>query len=221
MTKRPRVFVVEDHPVFRRGIEALIGDGYELAGSADSVGPAVDMIMERSPDLVLLDVNLKGGGGALVAEGIRAEGSLARILVLSVVTSRADVVRMFKAGIDGYITKSSGEEHLLEAIRQTLEGGRPVSREIAGYLLDIDEDIPAATGIERLTSREREVTTLIARGYTYRETAAALDPPISVKTLENHMAHIFGKLGLASRHELSSLAYETGFLDPDRGRSEP
>ena len=87
-----------------------------------------------------------------------------------------------------------------------------VEAEVAGFLLNIDRDIPDAAGIERLTPRERDVTTLIARGYSYRETAATLS--ISVKTLENHMHHIFTKLGLASRHELTRLAYETGFLRP-------
>ena len=71
-------------------------------------------------------------------------------------------------------------------------------------------------GIDRLTPKEREVMTLIARGYTYRETARSLSNPISIKTLETHVLHIFEKLGVASRHELTRLAYETGLVDPDR-----
>jgi len=79
-------------------------------------------------------------------------------------------------------------------------------------MLDIDEDIQAGSTIERLTPREREVVNLIARGYSYRETAARLS--ISVKTLESHMGHIFEKLSVASRHELAALAYEEGYVDP-------
>jgi DNA-binding CsgD family transcriptional regulator len=95
-------------------------------------------------------------------------------------------------------------------------GARPVSPDVAAYLLDIDESITSDTPISRLTPREREVVNLIARGYTYRESAERLG--ITVKTLENHMAHIFDKLSVASRHELTALAYEEGYLRPDDER---
>ena len=209
----PSVFIVEDHPLVRKGIEAVISKRYTLAGSADEVTTAVEMIEERAPDLVLLDVKIPGGGGSAVVEAVRRFDQAVRILVLSVSTSREDVVRMFHAGIDGYLVKTADEHFVLDAIAETLDGKRPVSPEVAGFLLNIDRDIPEAAGIDRLTPRERDVTTLIARGYSYRETASALS--ISVKTLENHMHHIFTKLGLASRHELTRLAYETGFLRPD------
>jgi DNA-binding NarL/FixJ family response regulator len=126
-------------------------------------------------------------------------------------TSREDVVQMMQAGVDGYITKTTLSNELPRLIDQTAEGKRPVSPEVAAYLLDIDEDIAAGSTIERLTPREREVVNLIARGYSYRETANRLN--ISVKTLESHMGHIFEKLSVASRHELAALAYEEGYID--------
>lgn len=209
------VFIVEDHPLVRRGIEAVIARHYRLAGSADEVGSAVELILERKPDLVLLDVKIDGGGGSAVVEAVRRHDSDIRFLALTVSASRDDVVRMFQSGIDGYVVKTADEDFVLDAIAQTLGGGRPVSPEVAGFLLDIDRDIPDAVGLARLTPREREVTTLIARGYSYREAATTL--AMSVKTLENHMHHIFTKLGLASRHELTRVAYESGFLRPDAG----
>ena len=215
MTAEPSIFVVEDHPVVRRGVEALIGSHYRLVGSADEAGAAIDLILERKPDLVLLDVNIEGGGGAVVVHQVKATNPDVKFLVLSVSTSRADVARMFNAGIDGYIVKTSDEQFLLDAISRTLAGGRPISREIAGHMLQIDQDITDTSGIDRLTPKEREVTTLIARGYTYQEVAASLSSPISVKTLETHVEHIFHKLGVASRHELTTLAFETGFVSPD------
>lgn len=208
------VFVVEDHPVVLRGVEALIGQRYRLVGSADEVGAAVEMIVERQPELVILDVRIPGGGGAAVVEAVRRHDPEVKFLVLTVSANRQDVLRMFQAGIDGYLVKTADEAQLLDAIEVTLAGGRPVSPEIAGFMLDIAEGIVEAEGLERLTPREREVTTLIARGYSYKETATALS--MSVKTLENHIAHIFTKLGLASRHELARIAYETGFLQPDK-----
>ena len=106
---------------------------------------------------------------------------------------------------------------LLVAMGNDLYHPQSVSREIAGYLLDIDEEIPASSGIAKLTPKEREITKLIARGYTYREIAASVSRPISVKTLENHIAHIFEKLHLASRHQVARWAYETGLVTPDGG----
>lgn len=213
MTELPSVFIVEDHPLVRRGIEAVIDRVYRLVGSADEVSAAVELIRERRPDLVLLDVKIPGGGGSAVVESVRRFDEDVRFLALSVSASREDVVRMFQSGIDGYLVKTADEAFVVDAIARTLAGERPVSPEVAGYLLDIDRDIADADGLERLTPREREVTTLIARGYSYREVAGNLS--MSVKTLENHMHHIFAKLGLASRHELTRMAYETGFLRPD------
>lgn len=207
--------IVEDHPVFRRGLEAIVTPHYRFLGSADEVGAAVELILERQPDLVLLDVHIDGGGGAAVVQAVRPRQPEVKFLVLSVSTSKEDVLRMFDAGIDGYIVKTSDEQFILDSLGQTLTGARPISREVAGHLLEIDESITSGTGIERLTPREREVTTLIARGYTYKEAAAALSNPISVKTLEKHVAHIFDKLGVASRHELARVAFETGFVGPD------
>ncbi len=213
MTDRPRVFVVEDHPVTRRGTTTILTERFEVTGTADSVGPAVEMILERDPDLVLLDVNLPGGGGARVIREVREKGGRVPFLAFTVLTKREDVTRMFEAGVSGYIVKTTEEPDLIEAIESVLAGGRPVSSEIAGHLLDINEDVTDESGIERLTPREREVTELIARGYTYRECAARLE--MSVKTLENHMDHIFRKLEVQSRHELTSWAYERGFFRPD------
>ena len=218
MTESAEIFIVDDHPIMRRGIEAVVDSTYSLVGSADEAGAAIELILEREPDLVVLDVHIDGGGGATVVHEVRPKLPEAKFLVLSVSTSKEDVVRMFHAGIDGYIVKSSEESDLLRAIEQTLAGERPVSREIAGHLLDIDEEIPQNAGIDRLTPKEREVTKLIARGYTYREIAASLERPISVKTLENHIAHIFEKLQLASRHQVAYWAYETGLVTPGSGK---
>lgn len=212
---KPAVFVVEDHPVVRRGVESLIGAEYRLVGSADDANAAVEMIAERKPDLVLLDVHIGGGGGAVVVEEVKRIHPHIKFLVFSISTTREDVVRMFTRGVDGYILKSTDEAELLDAIAQTLRGGRPISREIAGYLLEIDDDITETSGIDRLSPKEREVVTLIARGYTYKEVAASLSRPITIKTLETHISHIFDKLGVASRHEVTRIAFETGFVNPD------
>ena len=213
MTDRLRVFLVDDHDVARAGARHYLEDRFDIVGEADNAIDAADMIASRKPDLVLLDVRLPGGGGAYVVEQVRRDDPSVRFLAFTVSAERHDVLRLLQAGVDGYVTKATFGPDLPDLVEAAAAGQRPVSADVAGYLLDIDEDIVEAAGIEKLTPRERDVVNLIARGYTYRETAARME--ISVNTLETHMRHIFDKLGVASRHELSRLAYDTGFVRPD------
>jgi DNA-binding NarL/FixJ family response regulator len=213
VSDRLRILLVDDHDVVRAGMAVILADHFDLIGEADNVADAIELILERHPDVVVLDVRLPGGGGAAVIEAVRPRVPSVRFMALTVSTSRQDVLRMMKAGVDGYITKSTTRTDLPELVTQTAAGARPMSPDVAGHLLDIDEEIRADGALSRLTSREREVVTLIARGYSYRETARQLD--ISVKTLENHMSNIFEKLAVASRHELTALAYDEGYLRPD------
>jgi len=206
-----RIFLVDDHDVVRAGMRAVLNDSFDIVGEADDVQTAVTGILATGPELVVLDVKLPGGGGSAVIQQVRGPRPDIRFMALTVSTSREDVVHMMQAGVDGYITKTTLSNELPRLIDETAEGMRPVSPEVAAYLLDIDEDIALSSTIERLTPREREVVNLIARGYSYRETANRLG--ISVKTLESHMGHIFEKLSVASRHELAALAYEEGYVE--------
>jgi len=209
---RARIFLVEDHPLMLFGIEKSLEDRYDLVGAATEVKPAVEMILEREPDLVLLDVQIPGGGGAAVIEAVKKRDTDIKFLAFTVSTNAEDVKRLFKAGVDGYVVKKTDGYELEEQIDRVLTGGRPVSRYVAHYLLEIDDIAAANSELESLTEKEREVVTLIARGFKYREAAAELD--MSIKTLETHMKHIFDKLGVASRYELTRLAFETGFVEP-------
>jgi DNA-binding NarL/FixJ family response regulator len=206
-----RIFLVDDHDVVRAGMKAVLDATFDIVGEAGDVEGAVAGILETKPQLVVLDVKLPGGGGSAVIPQVRNQIADVKFMALTVSTSREDVVQMMQAGVDGYITKTTLSNELPRLIDQTAEGKRPVSPEVAAYLLDIDEDIAASSTIERLTPREREVVNLIARGYSYRETANRLN--ISVKTLESHMGHIFEKLSVASRHELAALAFEEGYVE--------
>ncbi|MGC2239944.1 MAG: response regulator transcription factor [Acidimicrobiia bacterium] len=213
---RLRIILVDDHDVVRAGMRAILDDDFDIVGEADNVDSAIELVKERIPDLVVLDVKLPGGGGATVIDAIRPIFPDVRFMALTVSTSKEDVARLLDAGVDGYVTKTTLGADLPDLIRKTFQGARPVSPDVAGYLLDIDEDIAGESAISKLTPREREVVNLIARGYTYRESAGRMG--ITVKTLENHMAHIFDKLSVASRHELTALAYEEGYVRPDDER---
>lgn len=209
---RPRVFLVEDHPLTLFGLEKYLEDRYVLTGSASEASAAIDLILERQPDLVLLDVHFPGGGGAAVIEAVKPQAPEIKFLAFTVSTSANDVVKLFKAGVDGYVVKTTEGFELEEQIDKALAGGRPVSRYVAGHLLKIDDVASTHSEIESLTPREREVVTLIARGFKYREIAQDLG--ISQKTLETHMSHVFDKLGVASRSEVTHIAFESGFIQP-------
>lgn len=208
---RPRIFLVEDEHLTRVGARTLLEDTYDVVGEADNVTDAVEMIRERKPDLVILDIRIREGSGVEVLKQVRKTDPDIVFLAITISTSRSDVALLFREGVDGYLTKQAIGPDLPDLVARALRGERPISRQVAGFLLDIDEDVADESGIAKLTPRERQVMVLIARGFTYRETAAELG--MAVKTLENHIHSIFEKLGIASRHELSALAYGTGFVE--------
>ena len=211
MSDQPRVFIVEDHELTRAGARHFLGDRYAVVGEASSVADAVTGIRQLRPDIVLLDLRIEGGTGIDVAAEVRETHPDVKLLALTVSTSRDDVVRLFDIGVDGYLTKAAVGVDLPGLVEDALRGAKPISRQVAAYLLDIDEDVTDDSGVTRLTPREKEVTALVARGYSYREAAAELG--ISVKTLEKHVGHVFVKLGVASRYELDAVARDTGFVD--------
>jgi DNA-binding NarL/FixJ family response regulator len=216
--ERTRIFLVEDEPLTRAGSRHILSKCYDVVGEADNVTDSVAMIRELEPEVVLLDIRIKEGSGATVVEQVRKTHPDTKFLALTVSTSRRDVARLLQVGVDGYLTKDL-EGDLCELVAEALSGGFPTSRHVAGYMLDIDESVATGSDIDRLTPREREVVALIARGYTYKETATNLG--ITVKTLENHMHNIFRKLGVASRHELTTKMYEDGFVNPALDDGQP
>jgi len=211
MTKAT-VVVVDDHEIVRAGASKFLVERFDVVGEAGDVDEAVEVITRLAPDVVLIDVTLPSGTGADVVLTVQRNGTDTKFLALSVSAARVDVALMLDAGVDGYLLKSLVGATLPDFVQEVLDGGRPISPQIAGFMLDIDEDVEEASHIENLTERERDVVRFIARGYTYRQTATALF--LSTKTVEAHMSHIFRKLGIASRYELSAQAYRDGWGPP-------
>jgi DNA-binding NarL/FixJ family response regulator len=210
---RPRVFLVDDHHLFRAGVRAEIGDAVEVVGEADEVSAAVEMIVERLPDVVLLDVHLPRGGGQTVIEEVRQSAPEVRFLALSVSDAPEDVISVIRAGARGYVTKTISGSELVDAIRRVAGGDVVFSPRLAGFVLDAFAAMPAGAAapsvdpeLDQLSSREREVLRLIARGYTYKEVARELS--ISVKTVETHVSAVLRKLQLSTRHQLAYWATE-------------
>ncbi len=209
---RPRIFLVEDHAMFRAGVRAELGDAVDVIGEADEVEAAIELINERVPDVVLLDVHLPGGGGQAVLQGVHPIHPEVQFLALSVSDAPEDVIAVIRAGARGYITKTISGDELLQAVYRVGAGDAVFSPRLAGFVLDAFSHDPSAslptTGtdpeLDQLSPREREVLRLIARGYTYKEVAR--DLTISAKTVESHVSSVLRKLQLSTRHELTRWA---------------
>lgn len=207
---RPRIFLVEDHAVFRAGVKAELGDAVEVVGEADEADAAVELIGERLPDVVLLDVHLPGGGGLAVLRGVLPHHPEVQFLALSVSDAPEDVIDVIRAGARGYITKTISGPELLQAVYRVAAGDAVFSPRLAGFVLDAfahGSAVPVAgldPELDQLSPREREVLRLIARGYTYKEVARDLS--ISAKTVESHVSSVLRKLQLSTRHELTRWA---------------
>ncbi|HUG83146.1 MAG TPA: response regulator transcription factor [Euzebya sp.] len=210
MKERLKVFVVDDHRIFRSGLRAEIAQSVWIAGEAGTVAEAIEGIIATSPAVVLLDVHLPDGGGAAVIEGVRRGGEDdVEFLALSASDSAEDVVAIIRAGARGYVTKTVASIELVEAIRRVAVGDAYFSPQLAGYVLDAFAKIPVMqvdSELGQLTRREREVLQHLARGYTYAEIAEAL--VIAIKTVETHASNVLRKLQLSNRHELSRWAAE-------------
>lgn len=203
-----RVFLVDDHRLFRSGVRAELDDRVEVVGDAGSVAEAITSIVESAPDVVVLDVHLPDGGGAAVIEGVAKEGVETRFLALSVSDAADDVIEVIRAGARGYVTKTIAPVDLSDAIRRVHDGDAVFSPRLAGFVLDAFAGaLPTGASdpeLDQLTPREREVLRYIARGYAYKETARELH--ISVRTVETHVSSVLRKLQLSSRYELTRWA---------------
>lgn len=208
--ERVRLFLVDDHAVFRSGVRAELGHAVDLVGEADEVDAAIELINERVPDVVLLDVHLPGGGGQAVLRGVLPHHPEVQFLALSVSDAPEDVIAVIRAGARGYITKTISGDELLQAVHRVGAGDAVFSPRLAGFVLDAFAG-SGGTGaaaidpeLDQLSPREREVLRLIARGYTYKEVAR--DLTISAKTVESHVSSVLRKLQLSTRHELTKWA---------------
>jgi DNA-binding NarL/FixJ family response regulator len=206
----PKVFLVDDHQMFRAGVRAELGGAVEVLGEASDVESAVQGIRATNPEVVLLDVHLPGGGGRAVLETLKPERPDLVFLALSVSDAAEDVIAVIRAGARGYVTKTISSEDLAAAITRVRDGDAVFSPRLAGFVLDAFSGDPPPTvadpQLEQLSPREREVMRLIARGYTYKEIARQLS--LSVKTVETHVSAVLRKLQLSSRHELTRWATE-------------
>jgi DNA-binding NarL/FixJ family response regulator len=204
---RLKVFLVDDHAMFRAGVRAELGAHVDVIGEASTVSDAIKRIAAQEPDVVLLDVHMPDGGGRAVLDAMRRSHPQVRFLALSVSDAAEDVIGVIRGGARGYVTKTITGTDLVDSVFRVQEGDAVFSPRLAGFVLDAfasTDAPPVDEDLDRLTQREREVLRLIARGYAYKEIAKQLF--ISVKTVESHVSAVLRKLQLSNRHELTRWA---------------
>lgn len=206
-----RVLIVDDHPIFRLGLAGLISEQrhLEVCGHAESAPLALEAMRSLMPDLVLLDLSLRGTNGIELIKLMKAEQPHLPILVVSMHNEAIFGLRALKAGALGYVMKAEAMANVSEAITTVLRGKIYVSPNFSDKLIfKAIQSIEAGTGspVDVLSDREREVLQLLGKGHSTRSIADTLH--LSVKTIETYRAHIKEKLGFHDSEEMVRFAID-------------
>ncbi|WP_238993330.1 response regulator [Nocardioides caldifontis] len=201
----PRVLLVDDHPMFREGVRfTLTRAGVPVVGEAEDGEAAVELARRLDPDVVVMDLAMPGAGGLAATRALVAEGTRARILVLTMSGEDTAVLAAVRAGAHGYLVKGVGPDEVVAAVRAVAAGHAVFGPELAGRVLELiaapGSSSPPAPWPPELSEREREVLELVAQGLSNQRIAERLF--ISPITVRNHVSHILTKLQLSDRREV-------------------
>jgi two-component system response regulator NreC len=217
MEDKIRVLLVDDHPVLRGGLRALLGlePDVEVVGEVGTGEEALERVRAIRPDVVVMDLVMPGMGGLEATRQIAALGLGARVLILSSNSEEESLLPVLEAGASGYVRKTSADEDLIHAIRMVSRDEVFLYPKAAKILLrgyKTAEERGEANPLEELSEREREVLALAAEGYGSGEIARKLF--LSPKTVDTYRSRLMRKLGLAHRADLVRFALENGILKP-------
>jgi len=202
---RIRVFSVDDHPLLREGIEAIINSQSDmvLVAHAASGSEAIQLFSQHQPDVTLMDLRLPDMSGIDALIAIRSEFAEARIIMLTTFEGDVEIRRSLEAGAHGYMLKNMPPKELLEVIRQVHKGRKRIPPEVAAHLAE-------HLGEDALSEREIEVLRYVASGNRNRDIAERLF--ISEETVKVHIKHIMEKLSASDRTQAVSIAIRRGIL---------
>jgi DNA-binding NarL/FixJ family response regulator len=201
-----RVVLCDDHPIWRSGVRADLGENFHVVGEAGDADEAIAVITSTKPDLVVCDLHMPNGGGIKVAKTC---GDQTSIVMLTVSEAERDLLDAVAAGAVGYLVKSTPPEELRQGLWRAAQGEPVFSASLAALVLGEFRRMAKASGpVQPLSDREREVLQYVARGHTYREIGEELF--IAEKTVENHVRNILQKLHLNRRQELIRYALDHG-----------
>ncbi|QIS41694.1 response regulator transcription factor [Clavibacter capsici] len=218
---RIRVAVVDDHPVVRAGLAALLAsaDDLEVVGQAADGEAAVALVRAERPDVVLMDLRMPVLDGAGATARLREEAPGVRVLVLTTYETDASILTAIEAGASGYLLKAAPEEEILAGVRAVARGDVALAPAIAASLVRQvarPAAAPPAAPTPTLSPRETEVLALVAAGRT--NARIALELHVTPATVKTHLLHVFEKLGVGDRTRAVTLAMELGLLPPATSR---
>ena len=207
-SKITRILVVDDHHVVRSGLVASLGmeDDLAVVGEAESGAQALALYEKCAPDVVLMDLRMRGGNGIETTVALRARVPDARVLMYTTFDGEEDVYRAVQAGARGYLLKSAPRDELLTALRTVAAGERYLPPDLARRLAE------RVAGPD-ISEREIEVLQLISAGKSNKEIGAALH--IAEDTVKRHVSNILAKLGVSDRAQAATEAFRRGFLHLD------
>jgi DNA-binding NarL/FixJ family response regulator len=208
-TAQATILIVDDHALFRDGIASMLRGKMNVIGSVSSGEEAINAARESEPDVILMDIMLKGMNGIEATRWIKEQHSQVHVILLSMEIKREFVSGGIQAGISGYLPKDVSGETLVDAINEVMNGNKYFNEAITNLVFEdfysrAKNASPVKITVSDLSKREEEVLALVAKGLSNREVGEQLF--ISVKTVETHKAHILDKLGLKNTAELVKYA---------------
>ncbi|MFI6943275.1 response regulator [Streptomyces sp. NPDC050418] len=206
------LLIVDDHPVVRDGLRGMFraAPGFEVLGEAATGEEGVELTARLDPDVVLMDLRMPGGGGVAAIAELARSGARAKVLVLTTYDTDSDTLPAIEAGATGYLLKDAPRDELFTAVRAAAEGRTVLSPAVASRLVSRVRTPAPEPGATPLSTREREVLVLVARGTSNREIARELF--ISEATVKTHLTHLYAKLGVNDRAAAVAAAYDRGIL---------
>ncbi len=201
-----KILLIDDHPLLRRGLRQLLSDDPELevAGEAGDGQEGLELAKQLDPDLILLDLNMKGMDGLATLKAIRDSGITTRVVMLTVSDHQGDVAALFRAGADGYLLKDMEPDELVDKIHQAVSGQMVVDKRLVEVMASVlRDDSEQEDQLSSLTARECDIVWLIADGLSNKMIARKLD--ITEGTVKVHVKHLLKKLGVRSRVEAAVL----------------
>jgi len=222
MSTTKRILIIDDHPLLREGLKAILAGSreYQVVAEAGTGREGMEHAKRRRPDIVLLDISLPDNNGLKLIAEIRKVSPKTRILIVSMHTKTDYVAEALRAGASGYLGKESASDKLLQALNtigaDQLFLDTSISRDLIYSLLKYPEKMSKLSdeAYSRLTSREQEVLRYVTEGLSTKDIAATLR--ISPKTVENHRVNLMSKLGIHSAVELVHYAARLGLIEIDR-----
>jgi NarL family two-component system response regulator LiaR len=214
------ILVVDDHAVVREGLRAFLGlqDGFEIVGEAADGEEALAQAANLDPDVILMDLVMPKLDGVSAMRELRVRSPRSRVIVLTSFLEDDRLLPALEAGAAGYLLKNSQPSELARAIRAAHAGEAIIDGAVGARLVQALSDRPRPAGagvLEQLTTRERDVLALIARGQSNKRIALGLG--ISEKTVKTHVGHVLAKLGVSDRTGAAVLAVQGGLVDQAGG----